>query len=357
MSDTNKNKNETQPVDMKKNIGWMVLFVIIAVASIFTVTAQSKNFSFTEFCKYVKNANLMYIALAVVSMLGFVIFEGLAVLTICKSIGYRRGLRSGFIYAASDIYFSAITPSASGGQPVSAWFMMKDGISGAAASVALIANLVFYTFSILLIGLITFICAPRLFLSFSVISKILIVVGCVILALLAAFFILLLFKEKIIYSFAKGIINILAKLKIIKQPESKIEKLQNTMLQYKNCSMMILKNKRAMLIALLFNFLQRASQITVTLFAFLSVGGDIRQAPKVWFVQSYSVLGSNCVPIPGAMGVSDYLLLDGFDSLMMGAGAVNLEILTRALSFYSMTILCGITIFIKYASIKRSKKL
>ena len=81
------------------------------------------------------------------------------------------------------------------------------------------------------------------------------------------------------------------------------------------------------------------------------------EAVELWFWQGFVVLGSNCIPIPGAMGVSDYLMLDGFRNLMSEAQAVNLELLSRSFSFYICVIICGISTFIQYLVVKKRGRL
>ncbi len=344
-------KSADNTFSAKKIALWMLLFVLIALISIRAVTAQSADLSFSDFIEYAKSADPVYLILALVSMLCFVIFEGLAVVTICKAMGYPRGFKSSFVYSASDIYFSAITPSATGGQPASVWFMAKDGIPVTTSVVALVSNLVLYTISIVLIGGITFICAPGLFLGLTSLSKILIVVGYIIMTLLAGFFILILFKGNIVYAVLSGIIKLLTKMKIIKNPDKINEKLSDSLKQYQVCAELVFKKKRAICVAFVFNFLQRASQITVTALAYLAVGGEWENAAQAWFAQAYAVIGSNMVPIPGAMGVSDYLLLNGLETFVSSENAVKLELLSRAMSFYSMIAICGIAILVKYVSI------
>ena len=53
------------------------------------------------------------------------LFEGEALREIVFHMGYPTKHKDAFVYSAADIYFSAITPSASGGQPASAFFMIK----------------------------------------------------------------------------------------------------------------------------------------------------------------------------------------------------------------------------------------
>ncbi len=349
-------KNGSSAPDMKKTLCLMALFIVIAAASVYTVAAQSMEFSAMDFLRYVKNANWLYLVYAVVCMLGFILFEGLAVLAICRVLGYRRGLRSGIIYSASDIYFSAITPSATGGQPVSMWFMIKDGVSGTASLVALVVNVGIYTVARLLVGVVALAINPEMFFGFTPTAKTLIVCGFAILVVLAVFFVLILYKERWVHGIAAAGLKILSKLRLVKYPGRLNRKLQKSTAKYKECSALIGKHKGMMLLALLLNLLQRMSQITVTTFACLAVGGDWGQAADAWLVQAYTAVGSNCVPVPGAMGVSDYILLDGLDNMMARESAVHLELLARSISFYSMIVICGIAVLWQYLIILRNKR-
>ena len=116
----------------------------------------------------------------------------------------------------------------------------------------------------------------------------------------------------------------------------------------------ILRGKRKMLLGVfIFNLLQRISYVSTTVFAFLAASGSYEHIGKLWALQCYAVLGSNSVPIPGAMGVSDYLMLDGFKLIMNAQSAANLELLSRGLSFYVCVILCGVITVIKYLRQKK----
>ena len=119
----------SSPLTDKKQWLFMALFAVIAVVSVWAVMSQSGEFSLADFVGYVKHASIPWLIVALLSMLGFIFFEAFALLVLCRALGYRESLWSGYVYSASDIYFSAITPSATGGQPASAYFMNKDGIN------------------------------------------------------------------------------------------------------------------------------------------------------------------------------------------------------------------------------------
>ena len=343
----NITENTAEKHGGKKKLLWTFAFIAIAALTVWAITSQNKGFSLDSFLAFLKGADPVWIIAAVGGMLVFIIFEGLALLCICKAFGYKRNLAKGYSYSVADIYFSAITPSATGGQPASAFFMVRDGIPGSVVTVSLLINLVMYTFAILILGIVCFLMNPMIFLSFSTLSKILIIVGIAAQIVLATVFILILKKDKLLHGICDKVLCVLAKLHLIRKLEKKREKLTKWIQSYKECAAAI-SGKRAMLVkALILNVLQRASLISVTVFAFLASGGSVSSAADVWVIQSMVVLGSNCVPIPGAMGVADYLMLDAFTQIMAATAAVNLELLARSVSFYFCVVLCGVSMLIR----------
>lgn len=345
------------PLTNKKQWLFMVLFVGIAVISVVTVVSQSKEFSLTDFTAYIKDASIPGLIVALLSMLGFIVFEGIALLILCRAFGHKRSFWQGYIYSTSDIYFSAITPSATGGQPASAYFMIKDGMSGMMVTALLLANLCMYTLSIIAIGLVCFIFRFDLFLQYSLLSKLLIIVGFLMQIGLLLFFYMLLKKDHLLQRICNWCFNLLCKLHLLRNREKKQAKLDAYMERYRQNARLLTGHTKSLFFCFIFNFLQRASQIAVTLFVYMATTGQsILQSIDLWFWQGYVVLGSNCIPIPGAMGVSDYMMLDGFRNIMTESQAVNLELLSRSFSFYSCVIICGISTLVQYCIIKRRGK-
>lgn len=347
MQNFNKNFDMSGKGEKKKSkkLLWSVLFVIIAVLTVYAVTSQNESFSFSDFVEFLGTLDVKYVICAFVAMLGFIFFEGFAIRTIASAFGYKRSITKNFNYSAADIYFSSITPSASGGQPASALFMIQDGIPGSVTTVILLINLVMYTFAIIAIGLFSFLINPGMFIHFSLLSKILIIVGCVTQLAIAFAFIMLLRHSNILYKICNFFLTLLAKIKIIRNLDGKRERLRDSISTYTEVVHLIKDKKLMLLKAFILNFMQRSSLIAVTVFAFLASGNELASALDIWVAQSMVVLGSNTVPIPGAMGVIDYLMLDAFGNIMSDGMAVNLELLSRTISFYFCVIICGISFF------------
>ena len=337
----------------KKNRIWSVVAIVLAALSIWAVAQATKDYSLNDFIQYFREADPFWIAMAVVCMAGFILFEGLALLGVLKAFGYRRAINKGIVYSAADIYFSAITPSATGGQPACAFYMMSDGVPAAVSAVALLLNLVMYTESIMTIGIIAVLISPHLFMDFSVLSKVLIIIGYLILGTLIVFIILLIKREDWVHAIGAVLIRISGKIKLIRNTgrfEKKLDRITN---EYRDCAEMIDGHRGMLVRCFLFNFLQRSLQICVSVMVFIAGGGDAKKALDVWATHAFSVIGSNCIPVPGAMGVIDYLLVDGMKNLMSEQDAISLELASRGISFYVCVLLCVIIVAIGHFSINR----
>ena len=64
--------------------------------------------------------------------------------------------------------------------------------------------------------------------------------------------------------------------------------------------------------------------------------------------QCLITIGYNYVPIPGALGIADYLMIDGFSSVMPEGLAYELDMISRGLTFYICVALSGIITLIGY---------
>lgn len=339
--------------NLKGKIIWTVIFIVIAVATVWAVTRHSKNFSLSDFFDYIGSASPLWMTAAVCSMLLFIVFEAAAIASTCRSFGFKTGFFNGLSYSASDIYFSAITPSASGGQPACGYFMVKDGIPFSVMTVALVSNLAMYTLSIIFIGLVCLILKPMLIYCFNTVSIVLIFVGLGAQVALFSAFMLLLTKDSWLKKMMDGAIRLLAKLRLLRNPDKHLLKVEKVITEYRACSKHMRGHMRMFVKVFIFNVLQRVSQIATTVFAFLATGGKLAEAFDIFSLQSYVVLGTNCMPVPGAIGITDYFMLDAFNAIMDEGLAVKLELLSRSLSFYICILICGVTALVKYIMIRR----
>lgn len=353
------------PKDTRRKLLWAVLFVFIAAGSIWAVFSASKGLSLQDFKDFLTSADPLYLVLACLSMLGFIVFEGLAVRSLVRAFGYPCTVRQSLVYGASDIYFSAITPSATGGQPACAYFMIKDGIPFTATTVSLVMNLAMYTLAIIILGTLSLVICPSIYLYFRPIGRVLIIIGFFVQVGLFAMFLLLLRKDQWILSAGRSMIRFLSRIRLLKRPERMQERLERHIADYRSYAEIIRSHAKGLTRCLLFNVIQRACQLAVTSFTYLATiatPGETRlplsvclsRAASLFGTQSLISIGATFIPIPGAMGVTDMMMLDGFNAIIDPERSAALVLLSRSISFYGCVFLSLIIVIAVYIRIHKS---
>ena len=152
---------------------------------------------------FVSDIHLPFLIGAFICMIMNIGFKGISISALSRALGYRRSLPRNYAYASADIYFSAITPSATGGQPASAYYMVKDDIPISHTTAILSVNLFMYTDSLIALALITFILRPSLFFDLeSWVVKVCIIVGLLVQLLLLSIYMLIMISEKAVIKIA-----------------------------------------------------------------------------------------------------------------------------------------------------------
>ena len=335
---------------------WMapVAFLLLVIVTVFVVSQQSKTFTAEGFLDYIASVKPWGLAVSAALMLAYILFEGMGLLTICRALGYRQRWNRGLLYSAADLYFSAITPSATGGQPAAALLMVGDGIPAAVTTVVLLLNLLFYTLSIFVMLLLALALYPGAFGLFSFPAHVLMIAGIFFQLTLIAGLLLLVFNEKIFLRIVNFFLRVGQKLRLVKSAEKRREKLLEMERDYRASAGVVHRHIPAMLRAFGFNILQRLSIVAIPVVLYAAGGGSPRALGKVFSIQSWVIMGSNAVPLPGAVGVADYLFLDGYGALI--ADPVNMELLSRSISFYCCVLICAAVLLISFARNRLSRK-
>ncbi|MBQ9626717.1 MAG: flippase-like domain-containing protein [Treponema sp.] len=339
---------------MRKKVLWACVTLAL---SAFAISALFYNggFSFAEFLQDIKSASSLWLCAALLCAIAFIFFEGRALALILRALGYSVKKRRGFLYAAADIYFSSITPSATGGQPASAWFMSKDGIKGAQVAAALLLNLTMYTLALVGIGAFSIIVFPHVFIEFNTASKLMNLFGILAMSALAFFFILLLKKQSLVRKIGSAVVFVLKKIHLENAAHKFNSKIDSAIEKYNECVAILAGRKRFLARIYLLNLLQRSSQILVTVFCFFAMRGDFSSGLKIFAIQTYVALGSNFLPVPGAAGVSEFIMYFGYMTLMGEEEACALAILSRGISFYACSALSLMAVMLGYVMLGRDK--
>lgn len=320
-----------------------LLFVIILIGITVTVLLlNNKELNLDNIRSFFENCDPLWMAAAFMCMVLSIFFEGLSLHFIARHFGHRRGLHASVAYASADVYYSAITPSATGGQPASVFYMARDGMSVGKASFSLIFNLIGYAAAILILGAAAFIVNPAMFTDIEPwFAHFLIILGISLQALLLGFCIACMFCGGAVIKIGNGIISFLNKIKLVKNPDKWRGKLAEEVRKYSNCRREIAGHPLLFITTLAFNLMQRFTNILISCFVCLSAHKAVPFA-DLFVMQVFVLLGYNCVPLPGGTGAFEYLYLNIYCLRFDDAFIVVAMMISRVISYYFCIVVSGV---------------
>ncbi|MDE6293768.1 MAG: flippase-like domain-containing protein [Clostridiales bacterium] len=338
-----------------------IAFLVILIGVTFTVLFVSQDINIHDIGHFLYNCNPWFIAGAFGCMLGYVVFEAISLHIIAHRLGHKSKFTSSLAYSSSDLYYSAITPSASGGQPASAFYMMRDGMSGGTAGFTVLFNIIAYTVATILVGLFGVIACPAMFGQIGHwLAKTLVIVGFVIQLVLLAVLLLCLFRARVILAIGNWGISVLTKLHIVKKTEKWRGKLEGMVTKYRSCRTVIKKHPMLFFNALMLNIAQRVSQTLIPCFVIMAspLFGQVNVTfLELFCMQAYVLIGYNSIPLPGGTGVYEYLYPNvfgiGFPDMKFVLSAM---MVSRFISYYISMVVTGLYTLVYHAiGIKKIK--
>ena len=336
----------------KQLINIVVLVVLIGIT--ITVIFVSTDLNLHDIGAFISDCNPWYIVAAFGGLLGYIIFEAISLHIIARKLGHKSKFTSSVAYSTSDLYYSAITPSASGGQPASAFYMVRDNMSGGTAGFTVLFNIISYTAATIIVGLFALIAQPGMFPHIGHwFAKTLIIIGFVIQFLLLALLLLCLFRARVVQKIGDWGISLLAKIKIIKKPDKWRAKLDNVIVKYRSCRGVMKQHPMLFVCALFFNIAQRVSQTLIPCFVIMAspLFGQLDVSfLELFCMQAYVMIGYNSIPLPGGTGAYEYLYPNvfgiGFPDMTFILSAM---MVSRAISYYACIVVCGLYTLIYHA--------
>lgn len=316
-------------MNLKRKIVSTIFFIFLLYLAYYFVF---RNYSITQFVNTLKTCKPHFFIFAVICIFLFVFFEALFFKIILKKLGYRINWYQAFGYVFTEIYFSGITPSSTGGQPIQMVEMSKDKIPYRISSIIVLINTMFYKLSLLIILIIGFIIYHEEIFSFSDIFKLTAIIGFVITLIIVLFFICLIFSKK----FVSFLIRILLKTKKYKNNE---HKLKDALSDYTEAAKYIRDHKKVLASTFFTIFMQRLSLLLVSYFVYKSFNINNISVLYAITIQAYLTIATDFVPIPGGIIISESLFIEVNEILRITGLSKSITIIFRSISFYILILI------------------
>lgn len=299
----------------------------------------------------IKNADIYLILFALFLKFFSLFCEAFNIKNILKVYGEKITMGRALKYSFIGFFYSSITPSATGGQPMQVYHMKKDGIDIAHSTVTLLLMLCSFHIITLFFMLVGAANNFHYLVDNLHYFSILFVIGIGISIALLTVIMSLIFSPRATELIERAVKKIFRKFKVQNSAE-KLSKLEETIKDYRTSSEFLKKNKILFVKILGVTFIQLLAYYSidyVVMRAFM-----LSNASLFKMITLHAVLYSSIcmIPLPGSLGANEL----GFKALykpIFGPLVDSAVITTRFVEFYFYVLISSVVAIVAYA--KRNK--
>lgn len=338
----------------KKNI-FNALFLIMMFGLTLYYVFHGSDDSLSEVWSKMQMAKPGWLIMSIIFIVLFIYGESHIIHYLLHTFGIKARRFTCFLYSCAGFFFSCITPSASGGQPMQVYYMKRNKIPIPVATVILMIITITYKAVLVAVG-VWLIVFDRRFIS-EKLSGILFIfyLGIVLNVACIAVLLILVFNNKLAANMCMGILRLLERLHIMKHKAGRIESFMASMDVYRRTAAYFKTHMLVVLKVFIITILQRFAYFFTTYFIYRSFGLNGTGIYTVVMLQAVISLSVDMLPLPGGMGISEALFnvifLPVFGAELITAGMV----LSRSLSFYTELLVSAVFTLFAHIYIGRFK--
>lgn len=317
-----------------KNAGF---FAVLAGITLYVIY---KDNDMGDVIRAIKGADVEYLIAAVFAMIIFLFCEGINIGRSLKLFGHHITLIQSVKYAVIGFFFSSVTPSASGGQPMQIYYMHRDKIDVSHSALALMFELLSFVSVTVGMALVGFIYQRETITESMGNLKYLLLIGVALNVIVLLLLNMAIFSKKAITRLASTVVRLIRTFNKEKAEMLSI-KLTDQIEEYRNSAQYFKQNKSIFAKTLMTTLIQMTVMYSIPYLIYLSFGLSQFGFAEAIAMQSVLYVAVSALPLPGALGVSE----SGFMILFRTMFPVNLlgsaMVLSRGISFYLFVLIGG----------------
>lgn len=292
-----------------------------------------------------KQADIRWLIPGVALVTFFIWGESIIIWYMMRSFGVKLKKRICFLFSSIGFFFSCITPSATGGQPMQIYFMKKEKIPIPFATVILMVVTITYKLVLVVIGLGVLFFARGFMHRY--LSGVLPVfyLGILLNVFCVGFMTILVFHPALAEGIIQKIMDWLEKFHICKKNRARRERFHNSMDVYRDTAAYLKEHKLLICNVILITFAQRIALFAVTWMVYLAFGMSGTPALDIIFLQAVISVSVDMLPLPGGMGISESLFLRIFKQVFTSL-TLPAMVLSRGLGYYSQLLISAVFTFV-----------
>jgi uncharacterized protein (TIRG00374 family) len=304
--------------------------------------------NFFEIVRYVLDSNLIYIALAILMMFIYWLLKAYIYNKIISKYTKCYNLKKSFKLIMLTQFFNAITPFATGGQPLVIMSLKKEGLSTSDSANIVIQDFITYQIALIILGIVAVIYNAL----FNVIDnnnllKQLVVLGFIVNTGVVLVLFSIAFARKLNQFISKKLIIFLNYLKFVKEKQKTIDKWENKVNRFHDGAMLLFEDKKTFITLIFINIISMIVHHLIPMVILFSLSDySSFTIMNTLVIATYIQLVGAFIPIPGATGGVEYAFINFFSKYLKGP-ILNTVMLMWRFTTYHLGLIAGSYYFVK----------
>lgn len=323
---------------------WKKILNAVFVAAIFVITMitvfQGENFK--EVLNFLTTAELEFVLPSIGLVILFILGESVVICYLFRTLGIKTGFFRCCLYSFIGFFYSCVTPSASGGQPMQVFAMKKDKIPVASSTVVLAIVTITYKLVLVISGLLVLIIRPESIMKYLEPVETIMYVGLALNVVCIAILLNLVFYPKTVRSCAEWGVSLWNRIRPSGHPEKQRARVEALLGQYTGTAEYFKTHKHVIVHVLIITFLQRYLLFFITWLTYCAFELSREGMPVIVMLQAMISVASDMLPLPGGMGASENLFMVIFEPVFGEDLVLPAMVISRGISYYSQMIISGI---------------
>lgn len=330
--------------------------VFLAVVFALTVYGVFHGEDLSSMMDAIHRADKRWLVPGIALVAFFIWGESIIIWYMMRSSGICLKKRTCFLFSSVGFFFSCITPSASGGQPMQIYYMKKEKISIPVSTVILMIVTITYKLVLVVIG-VGIAIFGRGFLH-KYLEGILPVfyLGLALNIFCVTFMTILVFHPLLAKAILVKGMKLLERLHLMKKKEGRLKKLEDSMDTYRNTAAYLKNNPFVIVKVIGITFIQRMALFAVTWFVYQAFGLHGTGFWEILFLQAVISVSVDMLPLPGGMGISETLFLKIFPPVFGSALLLPAMVLSRGLGYYGELLVSAVFTIVAQLTIGNTKR-
>ena len=315
----------------KQIAGNLLLFVgLIAITFYFLLRGQNPR----ELWQAVRSARVSFIAIAIGCMCVFVLCEGIATWQCLRLFGCRNKLSRNIFYALVGFFFSSVTPSASGGQPMQLYYMHRDTIAVPTATLALLVQFSVFQCVTIAFAAVGFGTQYAQLVQEGGAFRYAFLLGTAVNAALLVITLAIIFSKRASESILRLVIRLLTLIRC-KKVEQVQQQLSEQLELYHRGTQYLRQNTHILCRVVGITIVQTVAFYTIPCWIAMALYPSMAHSFfAIAAMEAVLYVSVSALPLPGSIGASEGAFLLLFRAFIPGAALHNAMLLSRGVSFY-----------------------